>query len=195
MALSTETGPRHFRYPDLATFPDDHLRREIIDGELIVTAAPRTRHQASVMNVSSAIHAQSKVHGGRVFPAPTDVYFSDDNVVEPDVVFVSADHLDKVQEQFINGPPDLVVEISSLTTRRLELVHKRELYARFEVPEYWYVDLDADRVEIYRWKEGVYGPPKLVFPGEALTTPLLPGLELSVEEALGAPELPAAPVT
>jgi hypothetical protein len=40
MALSADSGPKVYRYSDLADFPDDNLRREIIDGELIMTAAP-----------------------------------------------------------------------------------------------------------------------------------------------------------
>ena len=42
MAVSAESVPRRYTYPDLATFPDDHLRREIIDGDLIVNGAPVT---------------------------------------------------------------------------------------------------------------------------------------------------------
>ena len=117
MAVSV---PRRYTYPDLAGFPDDHLRREIFDGELIVNGAP-------------------------VLCAPYDVVFALDNVVEPDVLFIRSAHLDRLGEKFLEGPPDLVVEISSPSTRRLELVRKRELYQWFEVPEYWYVDLELDR--------------------------------------------------
>ncbi|MEX2552885.1 MAG: Uma2 family endonuclease [Actinomycetota bacterium] len=69
--------------------------------------------------------------------------------VEPDVLFVRADHVDRVENRYVRGAPDLVVEISSPSTRRLELVRKRDLYARFGVPEYWYVDLEAELLEVY----------------------------------------------
>ncbi len=194
MALSTEPAGRRFRYADLAAFPDDNVIREIIDGELIVTPAPTTRHQRAVMNLSLILGAYRNTHGGDAFTAPTGVYLADDNVVEPDLLFVRADHLDRVELAFVNGPPDLVVEISSPSTRRIDIVRKRELYARFEIPEYWFVDLDAERVEIYRLQAGAYGPPELVYSPGTLSTRQLPGLQVRVDEALGNPQgpLPAA---
>jgi Uma2 family endonuclease len=66
----------------------------------------------------------------------------------------------------------------------LELVRKRDLYERFEVPEYWYVDLDAERVEAYRLIDGRYGLPALQRAGDELTSPVLPGLALNVGELL-----------
>ena len=101
------------------------------------------------------------------------------------MLFVRADHAEQVGKKFIKHAPDLVVEISSPSTRRLELVRKRELYERFGVPEYWYVDLDADRVEIYVLTEGSYPAPKLKYAGGVLESTQLPGFQMPVEEALG----------
>jgi len=124
---------------------------------------------------------------GRSF-APTDVFFSDVNVVEPDVLFVRADHVERVEKKFVRSAPDIVVEISSPSGRRLELVRERELYERFEVPEYWYVDLDADRIEVYRHTEGRYPVPVLLGRGDRLTSPLVPDFDVAVDEVLGPPE-------
>lgn len=190
MALSTEPAGRRFRYADLAAFPDDNVIREIIDGELVVTPAPTTRHQRAVTNLLLRFGAYRNSHGGDAFAAPTAVFLADDNVVEPDLLFVRADHLDRVELAYVNGPPDLVVEISSPSTRRIDIVRKRELYARFEIPEYWFVDLDAERVEIYRLEAGTFGTPELVYPPGTLSTPQLPGLRVSVDEALGNPQQP-----
>ncbi|MEX2553504.1 MAG: Uma2 family endonuclease [Actinomycetota bacterium] len=140
MALSAEAGQR-FTYPDLATFPDDNLRREIIDGDLVVNPAPVTRHQVASIALAASLFNYSLTSGGMAFHAPYDVFFAVENVVEPDLLFVRSDHLDRVGPKYLEGAPDLVIEISSLSTRRLELVRKRELYERFGVPEYWYVDL------------------------------------------------------
>lgn len=185
MAVSAESVPRRFTYPDLAAFPDDHLRREIIDGELIVNAAPVTRHQSAAMAISVALFNYSKTSGGKAFFAPFDVVLALDNVVEPDVLFIRSDHLDRLGARYLEGPPDLVVEISSPSTRRLELVRKRELYQRFGVPEYWYVDLELDRVEVYVLEDGGYPAPAVKYPGEMLEPPGLPGLSVPVTDALG----------
>src|SRR5437667_8145406 len=74
MATMPETG---LTYEDLQTFPEDNFRREIIDGELIVTAAPATRHQSVVLRLGSELLAHCDQFGGKVFVALTDVFFSD----------------------------------------------------------------------------------------------------------------------
>jgi Uma2 family endonuclease len=177
-----------YTYQDLQAFPEDKLRREIIDGELVVTAAPGGRHQDAVLELGSRLLAWVREHGGKVYVAPRDVFFSDHDVVEPDVVFVREIHLDRVEEWFVRGAPDVVVEVSSPTTRRLELHRKRELYERFGVPEYWYVDLESDRIEVYRLAEGRYGTPVLLGRGEALESDAIPGFSIGVEDVLGPPE-------
>jgi Uma2 family endonuclease len=185
--MATQPKTR-YTYADLEGFPDDNLRREIIDGELIVTAAPATRHQQVVMTLAGELYQYVKAHGGRVFPAPTDVFFSDTNVVEPDVLFVRPEHGSRVEKKFVRSAPDVVVEVSSPSTRRLELIRKLDLYGRFGVPEYWYVDLDADRVEVYRQEGGGYGPPRILVRGDTLESPEVPGFALPVETLLGPPE-------
>lgn len=185
MATQPKTG---LTYDDLEGFPEDNLRRELIDGELVVTAAPSLGHQGVVARLTIRLGLYAEEHGGRVYPAPTDVYFTDTNVVEPDVVFVGPESLSKLEKKFIRSAPDIVIEVSSPTTRRLELVRKRELYERFGVPEYWYVDLDADRVEIYRLEESGYGPPLFLMRGDSLGSPQLPGFTIEIEYLLGPAE-------
>ncbi|MGH2767811.1 MAG: Uma2 family endonuclease [Actinomycetota bacterium] len=182
MATQPETK---LTYEDLQSFPEDNLRRELIDGELIVTAAPAIRHQEAVATLVFHLYAFQQAHGGRVLPAPTDVYLSEVDVVEPDVIFVRAEHAARIEERFVRDAPDVVVEVSSPSTRRLELVRKRELYERFGIPEYWYVDLDADRVEISRLEGGRYGPPKILTRGELLESAEIPGFSLAVGDLLG----------
>ena len=173
-------------YDDLARFPDDHLRRELIGGELIVTPSPRVRHQRVVRTLTVALDAHAQQHGGEVFPAPLDVVFTDSDVVEPDVLYISPDHLHRLEERFLRGAPDLAVEVSSPSTRRLELVRKRDLYERHGVPEYWYVDLEVDRIEVFRrGDDGRYQAPTLLGRGDTLISAVVPGLELAVDAILG----------
>lgn len=177
-----------YTYDDLASFPDDNFRREIIDGELIVTAAPATRHQRVVLRLGAELLRHTDEHGGAVYIAPTDVFFSDTNVVEPDVLYLSPATVERVERKLVRGAPDVVVEVSSPSTRRLELVRKRELYERFGVGEYWYVDLDADRVEIYQRRDGSFAAPAFLGRGDALTSPLIRGFAIDVDELIGPAE-------
>lgn len=182
---TAETGLTGYSYADLASMPEDNLRREIIDGELIVNPAPTTRHQRALMNLSRLFADYRDRHGGEAFFAPTDVYLSDVNVVEPDLLFVHADHVYRVEDPYVKGAPDLVIEVSSPSTRRLDVGRKRDLYARFGVPEYWFVDLDSDRVDVHNLTVDGYGPPQRFLPGDTLKSRVLPGLTVRVEEALG----------
>lgn len=184
MAVEPTQG---FTYADLEALPEDNFRREIIDGELFVTAAPRIRHQRVVANLTGRLWAYAAEHGGEVFPAPTDVFFSDTNVVEPDVLFVTRDHLSRLEDRFVRSAPDLLVEVSSPSTRKLELVRKRELYERFGVPEYWYVDIEVDLVQVYRLADG-YGTARVLGRGETIQAEAVPGFSVKIEELLGEPE-------
>jgi Uma2 family endonuclease len=183
--MATEPVASGLTYDDLQRFPDDNLRREIIDGELFVTPAPSTSHQQVVAFLVLELGLYARAHGGKVFPAPTDVFFADDSVVEPDVLFVAPEHADRVEKKFVRSAPDIVVEVSSPSTRRLELVRKRALYEREGVPEYWYVDLEAERVEVHRLEAGAYPPPVLLGRRDSLESPLLPGWGVMVEDLLG----------
>lgn len=182
-----ETAPmRRYTYDDLALFPDDNLRRELIDGELIVTPSPRPRHQAVAGELFYELMSWVRQHGGKVFMAPLDVRFSDVTVLEPDVLFIRAEHLDLLTERFIAGAPDVVVEVSSPSTRHLELLRKRSVYETFGVAEYWYVDLEVDRVEIHRLTDGVYPAPTVLQRGDVLESPEVPGFSVPVTQLLDA---------
>lgn len=166
-------------YRDLQEFPDDGLRREIIDGELIVSASPFLRHQRLVGRLHLIFGNYLEEHGGgAVYFAPADVVLSDINVVEPDLLFVAEDQRDIETEANIQGVPALVVEVVS--NARMDRIRKRDLYARFGVPEYWIVDPDADRVEIYRHDGTGYPKPEMLEPGETLTYERLPGLAIDL---------------
>jgi len=95
-------------YRDYAALPADGRRYEIHEGELSVTAAPRTKHQEVSIKLSSALHVHVTARGlGKVFAAPIAVILSDISVVEPDIVYVATDRLGLISERGIEGPPTL----------------------------------------------------------------------------------------
>ena len=176
-------------YADLLELPPPSeaggTRYELLDGELLVTPAPVIRHQRSTGQIYAALLAHTREHGGLALPAPVDVWFSDDTVFEPDVVALVADHLDRVEHARIVGPPDLVVEVSSPSTRRTDVVRKRRVYEREGVPEFWFVDLDLDQVQVYRvGPDGTYGGPTVVLEGDVLHPVAFPGLVVAATDAL-----------
>jgi Uma2 family endonuclease len=140
-----------YNYADLENFPDDGKRREIIDGELYVTPSPVTPHQIVVGNLYFLIRRYLEERPvGRAFLAPLDVVFSQFDVVEPDLLFVSTGRAAVVTSKNIAGSPDLAIEVLSPGTRRTDETIKRRLYERFDVLEYWVVDSKSQTIKIHR---------------------------------------------
>lgn len=174
-------------YEDFLRFPDDGLRHELIDGVHYVTASPAWRHQELLGRLHLAIGNYLAAHPGigHVVLSPFDTLFSQWDVVEPDLLFVATNQLDIITEANIQGAPALVVEILSPSTRKRDLGIKQQLFDRGGVQEYWVVDPIAKDVAVYRrGPDG--GLPKVsqlsADDHATLSTPLLPGFELSVEQ-------------
>ena len=183
--MQVETGHSKLTYDDLLRLPDDGLRHEIIDGEHYVTAAPNRRHQELVGRLYLAIgnYLASRPGTGRLFLAPFDVVLSFYDVVEPDLLFIAASQSDILTEKNVQGPPALVIEVMSKSTRKRDAQIKRRLFERTGVKEYWLVDPELDSVQVLR--PSAAG--KLVRVDElsaeddaTLTSPLLPGCTISV---------------
>ncbi len=169
-------------YDDLLLFSDDGRRHELIDGEHYVTPSPNRKHQAIVGNLYYVIRQYlENRRAGRIFAAPFDVLFSKFDVVEPDLLFVSAERLEEVlTPEHVRGAPDLVVEVGSKGTQKRDETVKRRLYERGGVKEYWVVDPERDTVRVYRQSgRRLHHVTELALAkADMLTTPLLPGLEI-----------------
>lgn len=183
--MTEHISSTQFTYEDYLLFPDDGKRHELIDGDHYVTPAPTTKHQRVSANLLGFLFAhlqQSK--RGKVFAAPTDVVLSDLDVVQPDLLFISHARSSIITPKNIQGPPDLVVEILSETTRKTDEVIKRKLYERYKVPEYWIVDPELESVKIYRLSNQGYARVAELSAeaSNALNTPLLPDWELALHD-------------
>jgi len=183
--MAPESRGIKFTYQDYLLFPEDGKRHELINGDHCVTPAPTTRHQIVSGNLFGPLHIfvrRNKL--GKVFSAPTDVVLSEPDVVQPDLLFVSASHADRITRSHVQGPPDLVIEILSHHTRRTDEIVKRKLYERFGVPEFWVVDPELESIKIYRM--GPHGYERVAeLSAEAddqASTPLLPGFQISLRE-------------
>jgi Uma2 family endonuclease len=116
-------------------------RYEIIDGDVVMSPPPIPFHQALTNELVTRFNAVVRPRRlGRVYPAPVEVRLARTARPMPDLVYVSREHREIVGDKVIEGPPDLVVEILSPSTRGNDLGRKRELYARYGIREYWIVD-------------------------------------------------------
>lgn len=183
MTPATLPGVYKLTFRDWLKYPDDGKLYELIGGELHVTPAPSVRHQVISGNLFALLREAVTDAGlGRVLYAPVGVMLSDEDVVEPDLVVVLAEHAERIGRQTIEGPPDLVVEILSPGSAGRDLTTKRALYARFGIPEYWIVDPESDSVEVLTLKEEAYSRDGLYRAADTLRSPLLETLEISVRD-------------
>jgi Uma2 family endonuclease len=177
MAITTR-----LTYDDLESIPQEREgdRHELIDGELVVTPSPIPRHQIASANIVQALQGHVREGDlGLVLYAPTDVRLTPDNVLIPDILFVTRDRLHIIGPKAIDAPPDLVVEILPPGTRQRDLSTKSALYARFGVQEYWIVDPESRIVPVLSLVGDHYVPIPLA-DEVAIESRVLPGLELTL---------------
>lgn len=154
---------RAFVYHDLDDLPNDGHRYELSDGSLLVTPAPNTRHQAILMNVAAFLHAHAPA-SRRVLPE-AELFIRPDLVKRPDVMVVAAD---LVGGQYVTGTPDLVVEIHSPATRRLDLTEKRAVYADAGIGAYWLIDPEGPTLTVLELAGAAYTERAVLVPGMQL---------------------------
>ena len=142
---------------DRNALPEDHPS-ELIDGVIYNMASPALRHQS----ISGAIYRQLwnyvDSQGGDCIPfiAPTDVRLDRDErtMVVPDVFVICQPDDDRMDnDKYINGAPDLIIEVLSPSTRRKDMFTKLHKYEEAGVREYWIVDPNKEKVIVYIFGE------------------------------------------
>ena len=169
-------------YQDYFNTPGDE-RYELLDGELILVASPNMAHQDVVTNLGTPLSVFVKEGDlGKLYFAPTDVIFSDSNVVQPDLLFISKEREHIRTPANIQGAPDLIVEILSPSSARRDWGYKRDLYARHEVKEYWIVDPANRIVSVMLLKNGVLDLEATYGEGDTVTSSTLEGFSVDVDD-------------
>ena len=171
-----------FTYEDYYYAPEDK-RYELHDGDLVVVPAPKEQHQDMVGTLYYFLRAF--VLGrmlGRVYIAPFDIVFTNHDVVQPDVIFVSNEKLNIITPDNIQGAPDLVIEVLSPSTAHRDRTFKRALYARHRVGEFWLVDTNARLIEVLLLGESEYETVGTYGAGQTLTSPTLTDFSLNIDD-------------
>lgn len=178
--MSTET--RYSLTDVYERFPDDGKRRELIDGELFVSPLALRGHQLIVAWLTHRFMAWVEVNGGQLYPG-VNVDLADDTHLEPDVAFVAPDRAPTGDGLSLSEPPDLVIEVSSPSTKRYDKGRKRERYATAGLEEFWFVD--RDRAEILVWDLAAgQAEPTTYRRGDRIATDVAPGLAIDVADVL-----------
>ena len=154
---------------------------QLLDGDLYKSPSPRRYHQKLIVRLVGILQAYLEMHPvGEIYVAPSDVVFTRDTILNPDIYFVSRERAGILTEQGAEGAPDLVVEVLSPSTAKLDVGRKREVYAECGVREMWVVSPKTRAVEIYRFAERADEPMAIVEAGSALASPLFPELSIPI---------------
>ena len=115
-----------------------------------MTPSPTPYHQLLSIRIEEALRARVKSGDlGEVLDAPLDVYLSETDTFQPDIIFISKERLNIIGETKIEAAPDLVIEILSPSTAYYDLRHKMRVYEATGVKEYWIVDPMEKTMEVY----------------------------------------------
>jgi len=178
---STVVEKKKYTYEDYLKTPADE-RHELIEGELLMTPSPATKHQRISRKFEFILEKYVTENDlGEIFDAPYDVHLDNENVVQPDILFVSKERASIIGEKNIQGAPDLLIEILSEGTAYLDLVRKKKLYARFGVKEYWIADPGEETVDVYTLKDGLYALQKTYSKNDTLESFLLSGIKIALK--------------
>jgi Uma2 family endonuclease len=174
-----ENSTMGWTYSEFARLPADR-RYEVAKGEVIGTPSPSPYHQLVLGAVLHTLHGFSVGELGELLVGPVDVLLGQGDYLVPDLVWIRRERTGILSDRGIEGPPDLVVEVTSPATADRDRGIKRERYAHFGVPQYWVVDPRHRCVEVYRMLSDPVAP-RLVARESFVWTPTPGGPELEID--------------
>ena len=180
MVASKTKAKGKFTYADYAKTPEG-AGYELLNGELIMAPSPNMAHQHTQTNLDWEIQTFVRAGDlGWVYSAPTDVYLTDTDVVQPDILYFSKERSHIRTTKNVRGAPDLVVEILSLSTSANDWGYKKDLYERHGVREYWLVDPYAKQVIVMLLEDGKFEIEGVYREDDTVRATALEGFELDL---------------
>ena len=136
---------------------------QLINNKLIMSPAPQNLHQVVIGEIFVEISLYLRKNKiGEVRIAPFDVHFSKENILQPDMFFIKNENLNKIRNKGLFGSPDLVIEILSPSTSRLDFKEKKLVYERYGVQEYFIVNPNTKSVDSFFLKNEKYEAQKAI---------------------------------
>ena len=167
-------------YADYAAL-EEGAPYQLIDGELVLSPAPTVLHQLVIWRLGTRLFNYVEEHDlGLVVGSPIDVYFSDTETYQPDLVFISHKRRDRITEPYIKGAPDLVVEVLSPSTGYYDLTQKRRTYENAGVKEYWIIDPKEKTVDLFFNLNGTFEKLAHAYQQGEVSSRLLNGFSVSL---------------
>jgi Uma2 family endonuclease len=174
-------------YEDWLKLPDNGYRYEVLDGVLYMAPPPHfSKHQRPAFYLASEMRFFTKAHQlGEVGIAPAGVRLPTQPVpVQPDIFFIAAGRADVRIGQYVEGAPDLIVEVLSPGNWLYDRQEKYRAYEAAGVREYWIVDPQAKTIEVFVLEQGTYTLVGKWGAGQRAPSQVLRGFEIAVDEVL-----------
>jgi len=182
MALLQEK--KVYTYADYEKLPEG-APYQLIGGCLVKEPAPIPYHQILSSRLEFELMKFVEERDlGQVLNAPTDVYLSDTEVYQPDILFISKERMSIIGAKKIEAAPDLVIEILSPSSAYYDLRHKMHVYETSGVKEYWVVDPIEKGIEVYQNINGEFRLFNKAYRSGLIHSALLEGFAVELEKAL-----------
>ena len=171
-------------YEQWLKFPNDGWKYEIIDGVLHMSPPPSIKHQDVSGELFVLMRSYVRTHRlGKVLDAPCGVRLPNQPIpLEPDILFVRQDRRAIMQQNYVEGAPDLTVEVLSPSNSEYDLETKKNQYEQAGVAEYWIVNPWEETVMVYRLHEGGYGEALLLDKDQTLASSQIAGFSIPVKQ-------------
>ncbi|TDC14385.1 Uma2 family endonuclease [Kribbella albertanoniae] len=150
--VSVETIEPRLTLAEFDALPDDGEWRELLDGRVLVTPAPRPIHQTAAGNLYTLLRA-ARTPDLLVYFAPFDYRPGGPNSLQPDVLVC---HRQDVGPQGVQRPLLLAVEVASPSTRHQDVMRKRLLYEAHGVQSYWIFEPEDAVLVVLELKNGQF---------------------------------------
>ncbi|MEJ5198440.1 MAG: Uma2 family endonuclease [Anaerolineae bacterium] len=179
--LEQTDRPLRMSYEEFLAWADEDVRAEWVSGEVIVSSPASDQHQDIVRFLTVILSVYVEVHRlGIIRPAPFQMRLAESSR-EPDLLFLSNDHLDRRRENYLDGPADVVIEVLSPESAARDRGEKFYEYEAAGIAEYWLIDPQREQAEFYRLgSDGRYRP---VLPDAEgrFVSQVIPGFTLRVD--------------
>jgi Uma2 family endonuclease len=181
------TPPKKSKTPKLLTYtdyarltPPDSGNYELHQGKIIHMPSPLFYHQDILTQLILLLGSFVKKNQlGKVVVAPMDVILTPNDIVQPDILFISNERLHIIDGQ-VKGAPDLVVEILSEGNTAKEMSYKKHIFESTGVKEYWLINPMKKTLTQYNNVEGEFFPIHVFNTEGVLNALVLEGFSLKV---------------
>jgi Uma2 family endonuclease len=189
-----QVAPVVFTVHDYMDLPEGPPYYELVEGELIMSPSPILFHQGILGNIVRILYRYLDEHPiGTVYFAPCAVFLTEINAYQPDAFFITNERLSILAEKGVEGAPDLVIEILSPSTARLDKGPKKKIYAATGVQELWLVEPKVKELIVYDLQSSVDTPKLTIRSNGSFESPLFPGLVLKGAEIFWDARIKGAP--